>query len=617
MPNSNLKDREKRQKKTYAVSSFDPLWYRIFHRQIEFLKSTDFYQNLTHKIEDLAERWDSRPANQPISIDSYNPKRSLLPYALAATLATAFAVDSVTHKDNTPNDTPNISLSQLLPESYTNNPQPKLEEVIETSGNEEHAVPLTPSIFLQSLTVAEQTTMPESADSEPSFTFPNFDNTDFLGLSKGFQDAIFAYDRVNIDQALSDFRKQNGLSGDLVEGLLLYTPDAAHEELRNAGVDGRDAYTYRQMKPDVVAIVHSIPGLKKYITDDFPAIIGIESDFRADLGPNFAGACGLAQVTDDGGFYEFYHPLISHSKEARNFRAENPRLIAGMDYLFKDTLKHEETRNLLAFYSETFNFLNKEIKDLVGEAKSLRKERKYAEADQIEAEVKEKRSLMRKPLALRNFVNAQLKFVNSSFSNSDYNKRKTKLSSEEFNIDKTMKELIETFPEFAELAGVEYKQDHDWVSDLDILPNLKQTWKTARFHPVLNTYMGAFVYALDDFRVNNHDYVKEHISDLEVRQGLVKQAYNAGWYRIKKKSLDKGRLPTVADKYVRKHKERNRIFQEGHSKLYDKQLGIYAANTKVFEGQLTRLSGEQDKKFHSTNLPRVAKNHNVGQRSYR
>ncbi|MBT4540897.1 hypothetical protein HOC35_05275 [Candidatus Woesearchaeota archaeon] len=597
----------------YSVASFDPIWYRLFHRQIEAIKATSTYKALASKLENLAEKWHSRPSQDPITHDSYNPGRSLLPYVAAATLLTAIAVDTITDRDNTPNNTPNVSLSQLLPKAYTNNPQLELEQVVQTPESEEHTVPLTPAVFSQLVTVAEQPTSPKSIDQEFRF---NIDNTDFANLPGGLQDFVFAYDRTSIDKALSDFRKQNGLIGEFVEGLLLYTQDAAHKELKDAGIDGRDAYTYRQMKPDVVATVHSIPGLKKSIVDDFPAIIGIESDFRADLGPNHAGACGLAQVTNDGGYYEFYHPLISNSKEARNFRDENPRLIAGMDYMFKDMLKHDDTRNLLAFYSEIYTTLDKEIVEILKGAKELRKERKYSDADQLEAEALEKKGLKKKAKSLRNFVGVQLKFVNKDFDKSDYRKRKDKLSSEKFDLDKTMKELVETFPELAESTGVEYKQGEDWVKHLDILPRLKDTWEQARFHPVLNVYMGAFVYALDDFRVNNHAYVQEHVDDLEVRQGLVQRSYNAGWYKIKKGSLNKEKLPTVADKYVKKHKERNRIFQQGHRTLYDEEQGIHAANTMVFEGQLARLSG-QDRKFHSTNLAKVAKNHNVGQRNYR
>ena len=200
----------------------------------------------------------------------------------------------------------------------------------------------------------------------------------------------------------------------------------------------------------------------------------------------------------------------------------------------------------------------------------------------------------------------QFKFVHKDFNKSDYKKRKKKLSSEEFDIDNAMKELTEAFPEIAVSLDVEYKQGEDWITHLDILPRLKDTWKQARFHPVLNTYMGAFAYALNDFRVNNHPYVQENIDDQEARQDLVQQAYNAGWYRIKRKSLDKGKLPTVADKYVRKHEERDRIFQEGHRTLYDQDRGIYAAQTTVFEGQVDKLPDNfPDRKFHSIDMKRL------------
>ena len=614
------------RKRTYSVSKWDPLHYRLFRKQIEAVKANPKFQSFVDKLETITEKWHSRQSQDPVSIDSFNPRKSVLPYVAAATFLAAIGIDYVTHDSDSnlnPDLKNNTTISQLADTNIELRPTHDIAQVIQ-----EPQIPQTPqtpipnhsSFVLLGPTnnKSEKTSDQEGTVNIPNLTFLNFNNPDFANLSSGFQSIILAYDRANIDKALSDFKEQNGIFGELVDGLLLYTPDAAHKELRNAGVDGRAAYTYKQMKPDIVAIVHSIPGLKKYIKDDFPAIIGIESDFRADLGPNSAGACGLSQVTNDGGYYEFYHPLISHSKEAREFRAENPRLVAGMDYLFKDMLKHDETRNLLAFYSEIVHTLDNDLKDLLKDAKKLRKERKHSDADQLDAEATEKKGLKRKAVALRNFVNMQFKFVHKNFSNRDYEKRKTKLSSEKFNLDKTMGELIGAFPELAESTGVEYSNSKELLKHLDILPRLKQTWKQARFHPVLNVYMGAFAYALDDFRVNNHSYVKKHVNDHEVRQGLVQRAYNAGWYRIKRKSLDKGKLPTIADRYVKKHDKRNKIFQEGHRTLYGQGQGIYAANITAFEGQLDRVATlNPNKRFHATTLNKLTTEHNTGQRNYK
>ncbi len=562
----------------YAVCSWDPLLYRMFHPVIELFRGMNLNQRL--------------------------PKVSALPAVLITGLLSLIAIDAVTHKSEDydwrnhgsqaeqyadPSDVSgsSIGLSGLIQlfESFRQNPsQSSTSQILAKSTVDNSVISVWPTQLLE--------------------------------------------DRINVDALVKDYDNNAGVfkveqqtiidmvSEQWQDGMLLYIPDVAKETLDKAGVNRLDTLMYKGMDPKIVAIVHTIPGLPKHIVDDFPAIIGIESDYRVKLGPNSAGACGLTQVTGSGGYPDFLTTLIGSSKEARDYRAAFPRLVSGMDYTFGSMLHHVEARNLLGFYSDIYAKLKAETDTLDEQARQLRKQKRGSEADQAEAQLKERNHFMSRVNTVRNFLNAQIDYLSPQFNMSTHKTKKKRFATSNFDLDGLMKQMVKEFPGFAQANNVQYSEGHDWLADMDILKNLKSTWLASRFQPVYNTFMGAFVYNLDDFRVNNHPYVIRHNLSAYARRSLVQRAYNAGWSRVNS-SLDQSRMPKVSSEYVDRHAQRNGVYQKGHKLLYDPVKGIHAATTHIGEGQLPSiLHNYPGRNFYTTDLRRLV-HPNAAQRNYK
>lgn len=579
------------QRETYTVCSWDPLWYRMFHRVIERVRSMNIGQRMPNlSISDVP----------------------VLPATLVAGLLSLMVVDGVTHNSKA------YDLGQL--EQKT--------DIIDAVTGAAHE-PLSAQLFHSPISglgraVAEvyakiSADIPDMFDTqcdESSFVAKTDGNQRNLSSSQPFTIIQQLEDRLTINRLFEEYKRKQGLSGEVQEGLLLYAKEAARQVLKAKGVGGMDAYTYGVMKPEVLATIHAIPGLPEPIRDAFPALIGIESNFKIVL-TSYVGACGMSQVMPGGGYADFLSFLIGNGKNARDYRTEFPRLIAGLDYVFEDMLHHVEARNLLGFYSGVFDRLDRQVNALSLEAKAQRKQKNHKDADQLEAQAREANHLRNQVKSLKNFINLQFYYKNKNFDYGQYTGQKRKLAGAEFGMDQLMQDLIKDFPDLASAYHITYAPNTPWLAKMDMLDNFKKTWDAAKYHPILNPFIGASEFNFIYFRIANNTFVQETIANLDVVSeeerakkahefvlALSLRSYNAGLSRVISR-LNKHKLPGVAQGYVDNHAERNRILQQGHRQLYGEN-GVDDARRLFFESQLPAVADNYPGRgFYTTDVKRL------------
>lgn len=405
-------------------------------------------------------------------------------------------------------------------------------------------------------------------------------------------------------------------------GLLLYKETEAFKKLKESGHDVNASTHYSQISNDVRALIHSLP-LSQRIKDVFEALISVESNGNPNA-KSSANAYGLAQIKENGGWFDWFSAMYSNDAEAVKFRAQNPQFVEFLDDIFAPFSFSEKLKPLRTFVpflneiaaemSANYDANVKAVKALEKDAKKNGWNEQYtAQYKQLQEEQKQLIERRGKLRAVQHFINIQFVYSSANFNGytfegkyvQGYNETKGRISSDKFAINDFISQLIQNNPELAEKYDVSAQSNNDnWLAKLNFYKELDNAFEEIKFHPVYNPLIGAgdvvFYYNLLS---NNQKVTKKYNADQ--RLTLALQYYNAGRTAIEK-AFGEMLPPKLSSGYAKKILgTRLDAMHKGHRTLYGEN-GLNGAEVNGTSASLRKLEQQNpQKKFYNVGNRRV------------